>query len=93
MNRIMISTPTISDSRFKLPTLASAGINPLPMALKLSSFTIIVPVFSVTRSSAPRKISMPASEATKEGMPICATRNPLNKPTTIPITRMIGIVR
>ncbi|MNE66668.1 hypothetical protein D3C80_1622300 [compost metagenome] len=92
MNSAIIMAPIINDNRFKPPTVAIAGMNPLPIALKCSSLTIIVPVFSVTRSNAPLKINIAAREATNEGIPICATKKPLNNPIIIPNTKMSGMV-
>ncbi|MNE69011.1 hypothetical protein D3C80_1647070 [compost metagenome] len=65
-----MTAPIIRESKFNPPILAISGMNPLPIALKCSSLTIIVPVFSVTRSNAPLKINIAAKEATNEGMPI-----------------------
>ncbi|MNY47219.1 hypothetical protein D3C86_1824710 [compost metagenome] len=92
MYSTIITAPKIKESRFKPPTFAIAGMKPFPMALKCSSLIIIVPVFSVTRSSAPLKMSIPAREATKDGIPNWATNKPLNKPTMMPNTKIIGMV-
>ncbi len=70
------ATPIASVSRCRFSPLNGSGMKPLPSALKNLLLTMIVPLPSVMRRSAPRKMNMLARDATNEGTPIEATSHP-----------------
>ena len=79
-------------STWRLPIFTKSGINPFPIALNALFEITIVPVPSVTISSAPLNTSIAARDATKAGIPIFATKNPVKVPVIVPNTRTKSIV-